>query len=299
MANIQTELKNWSVTEASNQPDSTDPTTLAGDLRAIQSGIRYYFSQDTIASAGTTDIGSKSAGRLSITGTTTITGLGTVSAGIKKTCVFAGALTLTHNASSLILPSAANITTAANDRAEFESLGSGSWICNWYIKADGTALIIGSGTITQAKLATGVAGTGPAFMATRSVNQTITTSTFTKVQFDTEAFDTAGNYDNATNYRFTPLVAGYYAVNAFIATGAGVDGTLLIVHIYKNGSAYAKAEGRFRSTNELSFGVSTLVSMNGSTDYLEVFVFQNTGGNMSVNNSATGTYFNASMARAA
>lgn len=141
MANIQASIKGWSTTEASNQPDSTDATTLVGDLRAIQAGIRYYFSQDTIASAATTDLGSKEAGRLSITGTTTITALGTVSAGIKKTVVFAGALTLTHNGTSLILPGAANITTAANDRAEFESLGSGNWICNWYQRANGQAVI--------------------------------------------------------------------------------------------------------------------------------------------------------------
>lgn len=139
MANIQASIKGWSPTEASNQPDSTDPTTLVGDLRAIQAGIRYYFSQDTIASAATTDLGSKEAGSLTISGTTTITSLGTVSAGIKKTVVFSGALTLTHNGTSLILPGAANITTVANDRAEFESLGSGNWRCNWYHRASGVS----------------------------------------------------------------------------------------------------------------------------------------------------------------
>lgn len=138
MANIGTSLKNWSSTASSNQPDGTDSATIAGDLRDIQAAVRLAIaSQDTIASAATTDLGSKDAGRLSITGTTTITALGTVSAGIKKTVVFAGALTLTHNGTSLILPGAANITTAANDRAEFESLGSGNWICNWYVKASG------------------------------------------------------------------------------------------------------------------------------------------------------------------
>lgn len=141
MANIGTVLANWSTTEASNQPDSTDATTLVGDLRAIQAAVRYIYSQDTIASAGTCDIGSKSAGSLTISGTTTITALGTVSAGIRKNVVFSGALTLTHNATSLILPGAANITTAANDRAEFESLGAGNWRCNWYVKASGLPVL--------------------------------------------------------------------------------------------------------------------------------------------------------------
>lgn len=140
MANIQPSLKGWSTTEASNQPDSTDSATIAGDLRAIQAGIRQYFTQDTIASASTTDLGSKEAGTLTISGTTTITSLGTVSAGIRKKVVFSGALTLTHNATSLILPGGANITTAANDRAEFESLGTGNWRCNWYQKANGAPI---------------------------------------------------------------------------------------------------------------------------------------------------------------
>lgn len=141
MANIGTVLANWSTTEASNQPDSTDATTLVGDLRAIQAAVRYIYSQDTIASATTCDLGSKAAGSLTISGTTTITGLGTVSAGIRKSCVFSGILTLTHNGTSLILPGAANITTAANDRAEFESLGSGNWRCNWYQKDTGMPIV--------------------------------------------------------------------------------------------------------------------------------------------------------------
>jgi hypothetical protein len=144
MANIQPSLKGWSTTEASNQPDSTDSATIAGDLRAIQAAIRQYFAQDTIASAATTDLGSKEAGTLTISGTTTITALGTLSAGIRKKVVFSGSLTLTHNATSLILPSAANITTAAGDRAEFESLGSGNWRCNWYQKADGSPVSLAS-----------------------------------------------------------------------------------------------------------------------------------------------------------
>ncbi|MFA6042031.1 MAG: hypothetical protein WC733_11070, partial [Methylophilus sp.] len=140
MANITTSLKNWSSTAASNQPDSTDSATLVGDLQAIQAAVRAVYSQDTIASSGTTDIGSKDAGSLTISGTTTITALGTVSAGIVKKVVFSGILTLTYNATSLILPTSANITTAAGDTAVFESLGSGNWRCNSYIRRDGTAL---------------------------------------------------------------------------------------------------------------------------------------------------------------
>jgi hypothetical protein len=85
-----------------------------------------------LASASTTDIGTSASNVVQITGTTTITALGNAAAGAERTVIFAGALTLTHNATSLILPSAANITTAAGDAAKFVSLGSGNWDCVSY-----------------------------------------------------------------------------------------------------------------------------------------------------------------------
>jgi hypothetical protein len=98
-----------------------------------------------IASAATTDLSAATGDFVYITGTTTITALGTCAAGVERTVKFAGALTLTHNATSLILPTAANITTAAKDVARFRSIGSGNWLCVGYMKANGQALI-GSGT---------------------------------------------------------------------------------------------------------------------------------------------------------
>jgi len=94
-----------------------------------------------VASATTTDIGAVAGNFVFITGTTTITGLGTVAAGTKRVVKFVGILILTQNATSLILPTAANITTAADDRAEFISLGSGNWICTKYTRASGQPLV--------------------------------------------------------------------------------------------------------------------------------------------------------------
>lgn len=94
-----------------------------------------------IASATTTDLSTATGDFVKITGTTTITGLGTVAAGAERVLQFAGALTLTYNATSLILPTAASITTAANDIARFRSLGSGNWICVGYVRASGQPII--------------------------------------------------------------------------------------------------------------------------------------------------------------
>lgn len=83
----------------------------------------------TMASATLTDIGAATSNVVAISGTTAIASLGLIAAGARRTVQFLGSLVLTHNATSLILPGNANITTAANDTAEFLSLGGGNWIC--------------------------------------------------------------------------------------------------------------------------------------------------------------------------
>jgi hypothetical protein len=94
-----------------------------------------------VASATTCNIGAAASNYVRITGTTTITGLGTIASGVRRKVVFGGILTLTHNATSLILPTGANITTAAGDCAEFESEGSGNWRCTDYMRASGAAVL--------------------------------------------------------------------------------------------------------------------------------------------------------------
>lgn len=88
-----------------------------------------------IASAATTDIGAATGNLVEVTGTTTITGLGIAQAGARRVVRFVGILTLTHNAASLILPGAANITTVPGDTATFISLGGGNWVCVDYQSA--------------------------------------------------------------------------------------------------------------------------------------------------------------------
>lgn len=95
----------------------------------------------TLASATTTDLGSKPQAFLTVSGVTTITSLGTSAAvGTVKIVTFSGILTLTYNAASLILPTAANITTAAGDVAAFVMMTSGNWRCLFYTLASGAPL---------------------------------------------------------------------------------------------------------------------------------------------------------------
>jgi hypothetical protein len=83
----------------------------------------------SLASSATPAIGAAAANTITITGTTGITGFDSIASGAVRTLVFAGAVTLTHNATSLILPKGADITTAAGDVLQFTSLGGGNWRC--------------------------------------------------------------------------------------------------------------------------------------------------------------------------
>lgn len=83
----------------------------------------------TIASASTTDLSAATGHFVDVSGTTTITAFGTAPAGVERVVRFTGALQITYNATSLILPGAVNFTTEAGDVLTFYSLGSGNWIC--------------------------------------------------------------------------------------------------------------------------------------------------------------------------
>lgn len=103
----------------------------AGDALAL-AGALDEAAIVTLASAATVAIGAAQANTIQISGTTTITSFDTVASGAVRRLVFSGALTLTYNATSLILPGLANITTAAGDAATFVSLGGGNWRCVGY-----------------------------------------------------------------------------------------------------------------------------------------------------------------------
>jgi hypothetical protein len=126
------------------------------------------------------------------------------------------------------------------------------------------------GSVTQAKLAAGVAGNGPAFSATKvSATQSITSNTWTKVTFDTEEFDTANCFTSST---FTPTVAGYYQVNGQVDIYPSVAGSRSAIRIYKNGSNYKSGNDIQISTQvEMGVVISAVCYCNGTTDYLELY----------------------------
>jgi hypothetical protein len=150
--------------------------------------------------------------------------------------------------------------------------------------------------ITQAELATGVAGTGPAFSAYQSSVQTISSLTLTKVQLQTEEFDTNSNFDNATNFRFTPTVAGYYQISGAVSDASA--GTNHVTTIYKNGAEFKRgSQISYSGASPTQGVVSALIYFNGSTDYVELYVYIATGSTLSATNYQT--YFQGFLARSA
>ena len=107
--------------------------------------------------------------------------------------------------------------------------------------------------------------TGPTVRVARSANYTVTGSVWSKVQFNSETWDTANNFDSTTNYRFTPTKAGYYSVTVNVS-----GPNQCIASIYKNGSEYATSGW---SSGGAFMGVTDLVYFNGSTDYVEGYVW--------------------------
>ncbi len=112
-----------SQTAASNYPAGSDSPATLDDTQRAHGGFiaqlrdgKGFTNPVTLASATTTDIGGQNSQFVEISGTTTITSFGTTYNG-PRYLRFTGALLLTYNATTLNLPGAANITTAAGDTA--------------------------------------------------------------------------------------------------------------------------------------------------------------------------------------
>ena len=135
------------------------PSSFGATLAALTSAPATLNALHTqganIASASTVNLSTATGWAVTITGTTTITAFSSQTAGNAYLLTFSGALTLTHNATSLICPGGASITTAAGDTAIALSLGSGNWKILDYTRASGKAVVPPAITETSG-LGTGV-----------------------------------------------------------------------------------------------------------------------------------------------
>jgi hypothetical protein len=169
--------------------------------------------------------------------------------------------------------------------------------------------VAGSNTVTipASSGSVMVSGNMPAFSAVLTNNtQSISANTYTKAQLGYEFFDTNNNFDT-TNYRFTPTIAGYYQINAGMdISWATTSPTGYITLLYKNGVVNFQAETRNDAGNPMygSNTLTTLVYMNGTTDYLELYGYSVGGVGVIINGSYSSytninTWMNGYLARTA
>jgi hypothetical protein len=128
--------------------DGTTSFVTQKDKSTLENAI-YEARSTSLASAATTDLSLASGNYVHITGTTTITSFGTCLPGARFVLVFDGVLTLTYNATSLIIPGAANKTTAVGDACMIISEGSGNWKIVGYFAISGSGGGGGTGTVTS------------------------------------------------------------------------------------------------------------------------------------------------------
>mgnify|MGYP003115652737 CR=1 FL=1 len=138
-------------------------------------------------------------------------------------------------------------------------------------------LISDAGTIKRIDYSYLKAANTPAFAATRTSNQSASSANaITKVQADVEIFDTDSAYDNSTNYRFTPQVAGKYLIYAklYMDSSDHSATSKVVSNIYKNGSNYSSYQLDFRNNYggyDNSVMNQAVIDMNGSSDYVEAY----------------------------
>lgn len=150
----------------------------------------------------------------------------------------------------------------------------------------GQLVLVQSGVVNPV---TDIASGIPCFSAYQTTAQTLNT-TAVKLTMNGKEFDTTSNYDNVTNYRYTPNVAGYYHVS--LSLGVLATNVAVGAHIAKNGSVIKYGASGVGGIGMYSCSeASCTVYMNGTTDYLEAFGQATSA--VSINNIALANKFQA------
>ncbi len=216
---------------ATAMQDLVDDTTpqLGGSLSANSKQIQESKGADIASATALPVLGDGNF--FDVTGTTTITSFATTAIGTAITLQFDAILILTHHATDLILPSGANITTAAGDIASFTEYASGDYVCTSYTRASGESLIGGaSGALIYL-------GTSGAISAAASVEFTTAAwfdGTYGELIFEftelspatddvflyiTASIDGGSTYLAGTNYEYS--THGYSTTPAAVSSGSG------------------------------------------------------------------------------
>ena len=227
-------------------------------IQPVGSGQTVTISATNVDAGSATVTAGTFSGNLSSSGISTFSD--TVNVGAGKSIRLYGA---TSGYSEIIAAAGSSSTTF--------TLPANGGSASQYLQTDGSGVLSWQ-TVSSTEYQ------GPAVSVQRATStQSLTDSTWTKIQFNSENFDTDGCFDSSTNYRFTPTKAGYYAVHGQVDISySGTEPSSQHVALYKNGSVEKKTQS---SGTGLPYGarvnLNHLVYMNGSSDYLEIFAYVN------------------------
>ena len=213
---------------------------------------------------------------------TTLTLTSATSSSDDMYCVYLGKAVQTVNPPNSSVGNSQLDVSAINSQTAETSIAGGDEVLIYDTSASALR------KMTRTNFVSGIGGTNtPAFSVKKSSNQTVADTTSTKMELDSEFFDTDNKYDNSTNYRFTPGVAGKYFLYATTAFQNFTQNRIVSVSISKNGSSIASFNNITGSYSDDFSAIVTTIAEANTTDYFEAFCFHRGGSSQTMIGSAS------------